>query len=123
MSKALDRQLVQDRALRDAALELVKADVSHLRMDMNAAGLASRFATRMSEGATDLYEEAVEKADDNRGVLAALIAAVVLWFARNPLLSLLPDMDDDPAADDEQSGEWEYEDTEDYDPELDEPDA
>ena len=85
----LERQLMQDRALRDAALELVRADISHVRADLNVQDLASRFATRMSEGATDLYEEAVETADDNRGILVALVAAVVLWFARNPIISLL----------------------------------
>ena len=28
-------------------------------------------------------------AENNKGALAALLAAVIVWFARNPLLSLL----------------------------------
>ncbi len=95
MSLPLDRQLAQDRALRDAALELVKADFTHVRTDLSAQGLATRFAARISEGAIDLYEEAVETADNNRGVLMTLIAAVVLWFARNPILSLLGEEEND----------------------------
>lgn len=95
MSLSLERQLLQDRALRDAARELVKADVSHVRSDLTAQGLASRFATRMSEGASDLYDEAVETAQNNRGVLMTLIAAVALWFARNPIMSLLDENEND----------------------------
>ena len=105
MSGPLDHQLAQDKALRDAALELVKADVSHLRTDLNAKSVAARFANRMSEGAADLYEEAASKADDNRGILAALMAAIALWFARNPILSLFSDEDGEPAAGEEITGE------------------
>ena len=104
MSKSIDRQLLEDRALRDAALALVKADVEHVKADFSTEGLVSRFARRMSEGATDVYEEAAEVADDNKGLLAALVAAVVLWFARNPIMSLF---DDEFASEDE-----EYEDGE-----------
>lgn len=88
---SLKRQLVEDRALRDAALALVKADIAHLKGDFGAKSMGARFVDRMSEGAVDVFEEAVEVADDNKGVLATLIAAVILWFARNPILSLLED--------------------------------
>ncbi|WP_209347550.1 hypothetical protein [Pontixanthobacter sp. CEM42] len=93
MSRRLEQQMREDRNLRDAALALVKADVSHLKNDVGVKGVGARLATRMSEGATDVFEEAVEVADSNKGALAALVAAVILWFARNPIMELFRDED------------------------------
>lgn len=94
MSAEIERQLREDRALRDAALALVKADISHLKNDVGVKGVGARLASRLSDGAADVFDEAVEVADSNRGVLAALIAAIVLWFARNPIMDLFSDGDD-----------------------------
>lgn len=85
------QKMREDKILRDAAMAVVQADISHIKTDYQARNLVARFATRMSEGATDVFEEAVDVAQDNKGVLATLIAAVMLWFARNPILSLLDD--------------------------------
>jgi len=91
MSSRLERQLLEDRALRDAARALVQADVENLKADLKGKSIGSRVADRMTEGAVDVFEEAVDVAEDNKGVLATLIAAVVLWFARNPIMSLFDD--------------------------------
>ena len=101
MSAKSERQMREDRALRDAALALVKADISHLKNDVSAKGVGARLATRMSDGATDVFEEAVEVADSNRGILTALLAAVVLWFARNPIMELF--RDDEHNSDDQET--------------------
>lgn len=89
----LDQQLREDRNMRDAALALVKADVANIRADLGAKSVGSRIMDRLSEGAVDVFEEAVEVADNHRGVLATLLAAVVLWFARNPIMALFEDED------------------------------
>ncbi len=86
--------MYEDRTVRDAALELVKADIAHVRQDISAQGVGSRLADRFSEGAVDVFEEAVEVADDNRGVFATLVAAVFIWFARNPIMSLFDDTEE-----------------------------
>jgi hypothetical protein len=83
-----ERRMIEDRRLRDAALALVKADFAHLQHDLTTRSLGARFLDRISEGATDVFEEAVDVAENNRGVLATLLAAVLLWFARNPILAL-----------------------------------
>jgi hypothetical protein len=101
MSVDLEVQLHADRALRDSARALIEADIDHIRADLASRGVGERIFDRIGEGAVDVFEEAVEVADNNRGVLATLLAAVVLWFARHPLLSLLTDDDGD---DDEESG-------------------
>ena len=83
------QQLREDRALRDAARALVHADIAHLKRDLKTRGLGDRLFGTMGDGAKDVLEKASEAADNNRGVLAALTGAMVLWFARNPLLDLI----------------------------------
>lgn len=82
------RKMIEDRAMRDAALALVKADIAHLRTDLTTKGLGARFLDRVAEGANDVLDEAVDVAENNRGVLVTLLAALALWMARNPLLAL-----------------------------------
>ena len=86
---ARERDMRADRALRNAALSLVKADIAHVKEDLSARSVKDRVTDRMTHGALDLFEEATEIADNNRGVLATLLAAVGIWFARNPILSFL----------------------------------
>ena len=82
-------QMIADRYLRDSARALVDADIAHIKADFAHKSLGQRAMDRVTEGAMGLYDEAIEVAEDNKGALAALVAAVVVWFARNPLLSLL----------------------------------
>ena len=110
MSSRLERQMLEDRALRNAARALVQADVEHLKADLKGKSIGSRVADRMTEGAVDVFEEAVEVAEDNKGVLATLIAAVVLWFTRNPIMSLFDDRElDEELGDHEEQAEAEAE--------------
>lgn len=101
MSDPREFRLREDRKLRDAALALVKADADHVRADLKRRGVGARLADRIGEGASDVLDEAVEVADTHKGVLATLIAAVILWFARNPILALFADPDDDDEAEQE----------------------
>lgn len=108
MTVDLERQLREDRAMRDQALALVKSDVAHLKSDYAQKGLGERATDKLRTGANGIYGEAVEVASEHRGPLVALVAALVLWFARNPILSLFGlkshhDDDDDYADEDEDS--------------------
>ena len=94
MSEDKFRRLKEDRALRDASLALLKADVANLRADLSGKGIGDRLMGRISEGAVDVFDEAVDVANNNRGVLATLIAAILVWFARNPIISLFTDDED-----------------------------
>ena len=82
------QRMLEDRYLRDSARALVDADIKHLKSNFANKSLGERAIDRIREGASDLYEEAIDVADDNKGALAALIAAVVVWFARNPILQI-----------------------------------
>ena len=104
MSDQFETQLKEDRALRNASLALVKADVAHLKGDLDARGVGGRVADRLAEGAFDVLEEATQAADDNKGVLITLIAAIGVWFARNPILDLFsddPDQEDEATLEDD----------------------
>ena len=88
-------RLLEDRHVRDAARALVEADFQNLRADLSIKGIGERAVDRLTEGASEVYDEAIEVAADNKGALAAILAALVLWFARNPIRdALLSDSDD-----------------------------
>ncbi len=82
-------RLAEDRHLRDAARALVEADVKNLRADLSAKGIGERAIDRIAGGANDVYDEAMEVAADHKGALAAIVAALALWFARHPILDAL----------------------------------
>lgn len=82
-------QLIEDRHLRDAARALVEADLKTLRADLSAKSLGERAVDRIAGGASDVYDEAVEVASDHKGALAAILAALALWFARHPIVDAL----------------------------------
>lgn len=84
-----EQRLAEDKALRDAALGLFKADLALVRADLAERGLGQRIADRLGESTMDMLDEAVDYAEDNKGKVAAGIAAVVLWFARGPILDAL----------------------------------
>lgn len=85
MSGARQR-VIEDRRLRDAARAVVETDWAHLKADYAAKGLGERAIGRISAGAQEVYDEALDVAADNKGALAAIVAALALWFARNPIL-------------------------------------
>ncbi|QZD95511.1 hypothetical protein [Qipengyuania gelatinilytica] len=92
-------RMLEDKYLRDSARALVEADIKHIKADFAHKGLGERAMDRVTEGAMDLYEEAIDVAEDNKGALAALVAAIVVWFARNPLLELLGIVNDEEDED------------------------
>ena len=96
-----DRQsrMLADMRVRDAAKAVLSADFAHLKADLSRKGLGQRAMDRVSQGAHDVYDEAVEVAADNKGALAAIIAALVLWFARNPIIDGLRGDDDEDDGD------------------------
>lgn len=82
-------QLLEDRRLRDAARALVETDLRNLKADLSAKSLGERAVDRIAGGASDVYDEAMEVAADHKGALAAIVAALALWFARHPILDAL----------------------------------
>ena len=78
----------QDRALRNAARDVLTAEFDHARRSLSKEGLANRVTSRIGDGAKDAVEVAKEHAQDKRGLIAGFIALLALWFAREPLLEI-----------------------------------
>jgi hypothetical protein len=89
MSDNLERQLREDRMLRDAARAMLDADLAHLRASLAGRSIPTRIADRIGEGAQDAMDEAAELAAEHRGVIAGAVAALILWLARHPLMRLV----------------------------------
>lgn len=87
MSK-LEQQFLEDRALRNAAKALLDADIARVKANLDDKSVGKRALDRAKDGAAEVFEQASIKADTNHGILVVLIGAIVLWFARNPILSL-----------------------------------
>jgi hypothetical protein len=83
------RQLADDRALRDAALRLFKADLDTVRADLAARGAGQRVADRVGDAALDTMDDALDYAQTHKGQVAASVTAVLLFLFRGPLLDAL----------------------------------
>jgi hypothetical protein len=101
-------KMMEDKRLRDAARALVDADIENLKSDLATRGPGARIADRIAEGASDVYDEALDVARDHKGALAAIAAGAILWFARNPVLKALfgEDWVEDDETDEEYDDEW-----------------
>ena len=99
----------QDRALRDAARDVLVADIEHARASLSGQAIAGRVAGRVGDGAKDVFEVAKSHADDKRGILAIIIAFIALWFARDPIAEIFSEvfseLDDTPGNENETSDE------------------
>lgn len=93
----LSQRFLEDRALRDAARAVVVEDIERLRASLSEQGIASRvssgvtgtISSRLRTGARDVLAQAKAQAGDHKAVLAVLVGAIILWFARGPILDRL----------------------------------
>lgn len=94
---SLPQRFVEDKALRDAAKAVVDADLAIVKTSFAEQGvgglvrgkITGKIKRRISTGARDVLDQATAQASDHPGVLAVLVGAVILWFARAPLLEWL----------------------------------
>jgi hypothetical protein len=96
---SLPDRFIEDRALRDAARVLLTDDLTRLRENLGEQGIASRVSSsvsstitgRLRAGARDVLAQAQAQAGDHKGVLALLVGAIILFFARGPIIDWLDD--------------------------------
>jgi len=89
----LPARFCEDRELRDKARAVLAEDLARLQGSLDEQGIASRvssgvtstISTRIRTGARDVLDQARAQAEDKKGVLALLIGAIILWFAREPI--------------------------------------
>jgi hypothetical protein len=81
-------------------------DLRFIRQDLHARSVGKRVTDRIGDSAMEIVDEAIDYAEANRGYVAASAAAIVLWFARAPLLNGLARIfgfDDDAVQDDDEA--------------------
>jgi hypothetical protein len=104
----LEHRLAEDRMLRDAALDLFKADLALIRADLKERGVGARVADRIGESTLEMVDDAADYAEHHKGTVAATIAAIILWFTRGPIIDalarLLGEEEDDDAEPGERAG-------------------
>lgn len=96
----LPDSFIEDRALRDAARAVLTEDIERLRASLSEQGIASRvssgvtttISSRIRTGARDVLAQAKAQAGDNKGVLAVLLGAIILFLTRGPILDLIDDL-------------------------------
>ena len=84
MSQAI-RQLDAARAARDTARLAFDARLAQVRGDIEARGLGGRIADKLGEDAREALDEALDVASESKGIIAGTMAALALWFLRNPI--------------------------------------
>lgn len=82
---AIDLQLAEDRALRDAAKRLFDADVTFIREDLTQRSAGGRVVDRATDAALDTADDALNAAREHKTVLLVITAGIVAWFARGPI--------------------------------------
>lgn len=97
MNKA-ELRLEDARDRRDSAKARFDARLGIVRADVEARGVGGRIADKIGEEARDAMEETLAVARESKGIIAGTLAALAIWFLRNPiiawaeeLLALMPD--------------------------------
>lgn len=78
-----------DRANRKAAWSLFEGRLAQVKEDLAARSIKGRIIAKAKDDALAVADEAVAVAKDNKGLVAATIAALVAWMFREPLLDFL----------------------------------
>lgn len=86
---ALAEAVARSRAEREIARRTFDTRYNAMKADMEERGIAGRIADETLEQAKDVFDEAVAVVQEHPGAVGGTLAALVLWFLRNPLISWL----------------------------------
>ena len=75
------------RAKRDVARGAFDLRLAQVREDLDARGIGGRIADRIGQDAREAFDEAIEVANHNRGVVAGTIAALAIWLFRHHIIA------------------------------------
>ena len=87
MSKT-EQRLSEDRANRSAARGLFDQKLAQVKADFAARGVGARVKAKAADQGKQALSQGLEVAKESKGIIAGVIAALALWFLRNPLLAL-----------------------------------
>lgn len=89
----MKHRLLQDRAMRDAARQVVDGDLSFIKIDVKQKGVASRVAETGGDYARSFADEAIGLASNNRAIvgggIAIALAGIAAWAFRDPIIEVI----------------------------------
>ena len=80
-------QLAEARTRRNAARAAFDTRLAQVRDDLEARGIGGRIADKLGEDARAGLDEALDVARESKLVIGGTIAALALWFLRNPIIA------------------------------------
>lgn len=80
-------QLAKTRAARDWAKAEFDTSLAQLRCDLEEQSIGARVKDKLLDDASAVYTEALEVASESKGLIAATVAALALWFLRHPIIA------------------------------------
>lgn len=80
-------ELQRARSARNAAQTRVTTGIAKVKADLSARSLKQRVSDASIEKGADAIEQVVDVANSNRAVIAGTVAALGLWFLRNPIIA------------------------------------
>lgn len=103
---AAESRLRTTRAARYAAKAEFDERLAIVKTDIESRGVGSRVADKLTEEAKSAAGQALEVAEDSKGIIAGTIALLVLWMMRNSILgwvgALKPGREEEETGNDEE---------------------
>ena len=86
------REVEEAREIRDIARATFDARMGLMRGEIEDEGVGKKIAGSLGAPAKAAFDEALEIADNNRGIVAGTIAALALWIFRNPIIAWIEEL-------------------------------
>ncbi len=86
MSKA-DRLLAEQRVARDLARAEFNRRLGRAKVDLAPPVLKRRIVAELQQTSLSVARQAIDIASDNRGVVAATVATLLVWLTRKPIVA------------------------------------
>lgn len=83
-----ERRLSEDRATRRSARGLFDRRLAQVKADYEARGIPDRIKAKAADETTKALDTALDVASESKGIIAGTVAALMVWFFRNPLIAL-----------------------------------
>ena len=84
-----ERRLIEDRANRAAARQLVDSGVAQVKTDLAARGIGGRIKDSVLHEADEAVHTGIAVAKENKAVVAGTFSVLLVWWLRGPLGRLL----------------------------------
>lgn len=83
-----ESRLAADKANRKAARGLFDSRLAQVKADLAARSVPGRIKAKATDEAAKAIEQGVAVARESKGIIAGTMAALALWFFREPLWQL-----------------------------------